>query len=144
MAPRVFYRVEDEHSRARFIDGEGICAEDTNTVVHFANRGFTLLDQVEQHLNWANRRPTPFISTYCEESVAWSEASRRVARGKEDVRVYTIDMDDSYERAEYRDVRLLARRLGLYINDYAWNNSMYEWIFLHHVPDSAIVGWVDL
>lgn len=141
MAPRVFYRVEDEHSRARYIQGEGIFAEDTNTVVHFAVRGTALL--VERHLDWANRRPTPFISTYCEESVAWSEANRRVARGKEDVRVYTIDMDESYDPAEYRNVRPLAKRLGLYINNNAYNNSMYEWIFLHRVPDSAVVEWEE-
>lgn len=144
MGPRVFYRVEDTSSRARYIDGEGIFAEDTDTVVRFANKGTALLDQIEQHLDWGNRHPTPFISTYCEESVAWREAERRLGQGKENVTIYKIDMDESYERAEYRDVRLLAKRLGLYINDYAWHNSMYEWIFLHHVPDNAVVGRKEL
>lgn len=110
----------------------------------FANRGTALLDQIEQHLDWGNRHPTPFISTYCEKSVARREAERRVEQGKKDVRIYTIDMDDSDEPAQYRDVRPLAEKLGLYINNYAWHNSMYEWVFLHHVPDDAIVGWKKL
>jgi hypothetical protein len=139
MAPRVFYRVEDADSSARYVEGKGILAADTETVVHFANKGDTLLRQVKQHLHWGNRRPTPFISTYCYKSAAWREAKRRAERGKEDVAVYKIDMNRARERAEYRDIRRLASELGLYIEPNAWNNSEHEWIFLHCVPEEAVV-----
>ena len=58
-----------------------------------------------------------------------------------DVVVYEIDVDCSYERVEYRNVRRLAGVLAVEIEDKARNNSKYEWIFLHAVPDSAVVGW---
>lgn len=40
--------------------------------------------------------------------------------------------------------RLLAERPDFDIPERAWNNSEYEYIFLHHVPDSAVVSWIDL
>jgi hypothetical protein len=142
MAPRVFYRVEDADSSARYVDGKGILAADTKTVVNFGDKGDTLLRQVKQHLHWGNRRPTPFISTYCDESAALREADRRVGRDK-DVTVYKIDMDDTHERVEYRDVRRLATKLGLRIEPNAWHNSKHEWIFLRHVPDEAVVVFAE-
>jgi hypothetical protein len=139
MAPRVFYRVEDADSSARYFDGEGIFAADTDTAVHFGNKGNALFDQIEQHLDWSNRNPTPFISTYCDEFAARWEAERRVRRRKKEVTIYKIDMDDTPERREYRHVRRLAKDLGLRIETSAWHNSEHEWIFLHHVPDEAVV-----
>ncbi|KAF2844317.1 hypothetical protein T440DRAFT_473484 [Plenodomus tracheiphilus IPT5] len=50
----------------------------------------------------------------------------------------------SDERREYRDIRRLAGKLSFDIPEYAWNNSMHEYVFLHDVPVSAIVGWIDL
>jgi hypothetical protein len=142
MGPHIFYRVEDEHSRACYIDNQGIIAEDTDTSVDFRKKGTALLVQIAQHLDWSNRQPTPFISTYCEEEVAWREAERRVTAGKKDVKIYKIDMHniDRKERSEYRDIRLLAKKLELDIPVHAWNNSMYEYIFLHCIPDSAVMG----
>lgn len=143
MGPYIFFRVEDEDSRARYSDEEGLFAEDTDTRVDFKSWDRRLLGQVERHLDWGNRVPTPFISMYCNEDVAFREAQRRVGKGK-DVRVYKINMRESDERREYRKIRLLAERLDFAIPEHAWNNSEYEYIFLHHVPDSAVVGWNDL
>jgi hypothetical protein len=142
--PRLFYRVEDEHSRARYIDREGITAEDTDTSVDFRKKGTPLFHEIAQHLDWSNRHPTPFISTYCDKDVAWREAERRVDAGKRNVRIYRIDMSASDERTEYRNIRLLAKNLGFYIPSDTWNNSMHEHIFLNYIPDSAVVGWNDL
>jgi hypothetical protein len=139
MAPHVFYRVEDADSSARYVKGKGIIAADPYTVVRFGNKGDALFDQVEQHLDWSNRRRTPFISTYCYKSAAWREAKRRAKRGKKDVTVYKIDMGKALKRAEYRNIRNLASDLRLYIEQNAWNNSEHEWIFLHRVPNEAVV-----
>lgn len=139
-APRVFYRVEDADSGAYFIDEQGILAADTDTVVYFGDKGPTLLDMFEEHLDWSNRYPTPFISTYSNEDVAWREAHRRIRQGKDEVKVYKIDTRETRERVEYRNVRKLARSLGFRIQDNAWNNSEYEWIFLHRIPYDAVVG----
>ena len=144
MGPYIFFRVEDEDSRARYFGEEGLFAESTDTWVDFKSWDWRLLGEVERHLDWANRVPTPFISMYCDEDVAFREANRRVREGKKDVRVYEVNMRKSDERREYRKIRRLAEMLDFYIPERAWNNSEYEYIFLHHVPDSAVVGWTDL
>jgi hypothetical protein len=144
MGPYIFFRVEDKDSRARYFGEGGLFAEDTDTRIDFKSNNKSLLREVERHLDWGNRVPTPFISMYCDEDVALREANRRVEEGKEDVRVYEINMRRSAERREYRNIRRLAERLELDIPERAWNNSEYEYIFLHHVPDIAVVGWIDL
>jgi hypothetical protein len=144
MGPYIFFRVEDEDSRARYSGEEGLFTEDTDTWVDFKSWDWRLLGQVERHLDWGNRVPTPFISMYCDEGVTQREAKRRVGEGKKDVRVYKINMRRSDERREYRNIRLLAERLDFDIPERAWNNSEYEYIFPHYVPDSAVVGWIDL
>jgi hypothetical protein len=102
-----------------------IIAEDRDTSVDFRK----------------NRHPTPFISTYCDEWVAWREAERRVTAGKRGVKIYKIDMGARKERTEYRNIRLLAESLGYYIPFDAWNNSKHEYVFLYRIPDSVVVGW---
>jgi len=144
MGPYIFYRVEDGDSRARYYHDEGIFAEDVDEEVDFGTRGWRLLCQVERHLDWGNRVPTPFISMYCNKIVAFREAERRVRDGKEDVRVYTIDMRERDERVEYRNIWLLTEKLGFDIPERAWNNSEYEYVVLHHIPDSAVVDCFDL
>ncbi|KAN0109942.1 hypothetical protein V8E51_006329 [Hyaloscypha variabilis] len=138
VAPEIFYRVEDEDSRAQYVPGEGIFAEDMDTRVHLGGSSRQLRSQVENHIDWGNRIPTIFISTYSNEEVALREARRRVREGKEEVVVYQIDIERS-RPVEFREMRRLAQRLGVEIPDYAWNNSKYEYIFLHHVPESAVV-----
>ena len=141
MGPYKFFRVEDEDSRAQYLGREGLFAEDTDTEVDFDSWDWRLLRQVERHLDWGNRRPSPFISMYCDEGVAYREARRRVRDGKEDVKVYEINMRRTKERREYRDLRCLADGLGFHIPKRALNNSVYEYILLHHIPDDAVVDW---
>lgn len=143
-APRKFWRVEDSRSRACYVEGEGILAEDTYARVGFEVRGAALRGHLARHLDWSNTRATPFVSVYSDEGTAWWEAERRFDAGKRDVVVYKIDVDCSYERVEYRNVRRLAGFLEMEIEDKARNNSKYEWIFLHDVPDSAVVGVAEL
>jgi len=85
-----------------------------------------------------NRVPMPFISMYCDKIAAFRGAERRVRDGKKDVRVYTINMRRSDERVEYRNIRLLAEKLGFEIPERALNNSEYEYVLLHHVPDIVV------
>lgn len=144
MGPYIFFRVEDDESRARYYGRAGIFAEDRKTQVNFRSRDRRLLRQVERHLDWGNRVRTPFISMYCHKGVAFREANRRVNRGQTNVRVYKINTRKRDEDMEWRELRHLADNLGFDIPDCAWNNSKYEYIFLHHVPNSAVVGWIDL
>jgi hypothetical protein len=138
-APTKFFRVEDASSRASYVRRKGIFAEDEDAWVDFDRAGARLFAQVEQHLRWANRRPTPFISAYSDEEVAWNEAERRCCVGKQDVRIYVIDTERKVEPIEYRHIRGLANMVGLDIDEKAQNNSEYEYVFLHYIPEDLIV-----
>lgn len=140
----MFWRVADSRSRACFVEGEGILAEDACARVGFEDGGAALRRHLARHLDWSNTRATPFVSVYSDEETAWWEAERRAGAGKRDVVVYKIDVDCSCESVEYRNVRRLAGNLGLEIEEKARNNSRHEWIFLHHVPDGAVVGVAEL
>ena len=140
----MFFRVEDSESRARYYGREGLFAEDTDTWVDFIGCDERLFSQVERHLEWRNRVPTPFISMYCDEGVASREAERRVRAGKKYVRVYKIDIRRGGEHVEWYKLRHLADVLELDIPKRALNNSKYEYIFLHHVPGSAVVDCIEL
>ena len=102
--PYIFYRAENEDSRAQYLVEVGLVAEDTDTWVDFFSYDRRLLNQVKRHLDWGNRKPTPFISAYCDEDVAGREAERLVRVGKTIVRFYKIDMRKSDERREYQNV----------------------------------------
>ena len=55
-----------------------------------------------------------------------------------------INMWKSDERREYLDILLLAERLDFDIPELAWDSSEYEYVFLHDVPYSVNVAWIDL
>ncbi|KAH8682891.1 hypothetical protein BGZ60DRAFT_398917 [Tricladium varicosporioides] len=143
MAPRYFFRVQDEDSRARCVHGRGIFAEDRYTGDGFHAPIRKQKRRIKNHLNWSSVIASIHISTYCDKVVAFKEAKRRVKEGKEAVRVYKIDtwgrVKKSGKPVEYRNMRVLAEKLGVYIPERAWNNSKYEYIFLHHIPESAVV-----
>jgi hypothetical protein len=137
------YRVESKDSRARYYDGKGIYAEDTETRVDFDLPSPDLGSHVENHVDWGNRTATPFISAYSKKRTAVAEACRRMRCGKEEVMVTVMNIKGtetwSDSRVEYRNLRKLAKKLGVTIPNYAWRNSKFEYIILHHVPESAIV-----
>lgn len=142
----MYYRVVDDNSRALHVDGKGIIAEDTVTSVDFKNFGRRLFSQVKKQLVWSNRKSTPFISAYCDWISAKCEAERHVRVGKKDVRIIVIDMRkrDPRVRTEYRDARLLAKNLGLWIPKLAYHNSEYEYLFRHRIPNRVIVDCIKL
>jgi hypothetical protein len=139
----LFYRVEDECSQARTTDGRVICSGDRYASVDFKARHGRKLEalgrHVTNHLDWSNRRPTPFISMYNDDTVAFEEAERRKRRGMKNVTITVVDVEKVRGRVQFRNVRwLLAHRLGRWIPEKAWHNSKYEYIFLHYIPDRAV------
>lgn len=137
MAPTKYWRVQDEHSRARFHSGDGILAENLEREVDFKNYRM-VRRELEAHLDWANRRPTSFISCYADRSTALREAHRRIREGKRDVWVLRIDLKDCRGKVDFRQVRRLARRSRVWIEDYAWNNSESEYIFHQRIPHYVV------
>jgi hypothetical protein len=144
MVPNFYYRVHDSSSRASWTK-TGFKAEDTHTYVDFDYLSDWLSDVLDEHLDWASSTPSSLISAYSDERTAMREARRRVEAGKWDVVIAVIDIRE-WERnrpVTFRKVRDLAEELGLEIPHKAWNNSKYEYVFWHEIPDSMIVDKID-
>lgn len=138
----LFYRVEDEGSQAVTIPGEGITAVGTARINFWAKNweGIAELQQnVKDHLDWYSDCKSPFISVYADEQVAINIAKGRKKLGKQNVTITVIDTSKVRGGMNFRKMRPLAKRLGIRIPYKAYNNSEHEWIFLHHIPDDAIV-----
>lgn len=142
VTPTTFFRVQDEDSRAQYLDSEGIYAQDLFTSMTFDIKKHcsSIRDEIQKHLDWYNRDPTCLISTYASESVAKSQAKLRIERGKKEVVILVIETSQELGGAQYRNLRKLARKVDLRIPYEAWHNSEYEWVFLEHIPDHMIVG----
>ncbi|KFH48270.1 hypothetical protein ACRE_009260 [Hapsidospora chrysogenum ATCC 11550] len=148
MASRIQWRAEDDDSQVQTTMRRGAVAADVKSRVGFGLRTrherARLRRKFHNQLDWSNRTKTPFISTYGRERAALEEAGRRKRDGKKNVRVVKIDTYQADCRVEYRNVRKLAKALGYWIPDKAWRNSEFEYIFLRHIPASAIMEiiWV--
>ncbi|KAH0596039.1 hypothetical protein MHUMG1_05898 [Metarhizium humberi] len=144
---RYFYRVEDEQSQAVTTPGKGISAAgraDLNLSAMHGNQAEELRWNLQNHLDWSSNYESPFISAYDDEDVAFSIAEgRREKLGREHVTVTKIDVSKVHGQIEFRELRPLAERLGVWIPDKAYHNSECEWIFLHDIPDEAVVGVVE-
>jgi len=75
---------------------------------------------------------------------ARKEAMRRKKEGKRNVTITVIDTSKPRRRVEYRNARGLASRLGCEIPEQAWHNSKYEWLFLHHIPQWAVMCCIQV
>jgi hypothetical protein len=141
--PSVFFRVQDEYSQAQYCEHSGILSKNQS------NASFDpCLPETRQslrdHLDWANKKPSPFISVYSDQATALRDARRRLADGYEDVVIWEIDTRRGPETSQYRKIRLLASIYRIWIPRKAWNNSEHEWLFLHRVPDCMIVRYCTL
>lgn len=144
---RYFYRVEDEHSQAVTTPGKGISAAGRagiNLGATYGNQAEELRWNLQNHLDWSSNYKSPFISAYDDEDVAFSIAEGRKEKlGRQHVTVTKIDVSKVHGQVEFRELRPLAERLGVWIPDKAYHNSEREWIFLHDIPDEAVVGVVE-
>lgn len=144
MAGTTFYRVIDETSQSRFTNRYGLLAADSRTPATFDPRNCTeraiVRTELDNHLHWARDVPTVFLSVYSDRETALAEANRREKRGRVEVRILEIDVSQCPKGTmQYRNVRKLAKKLGVWIPDEAWHNSLYEYVFLHRIPSGAIV-----
>ncbi|KAG8416392.1 hypothetical protein J3458_006982 [Metarhizium acridum] len=145
---RYFYRVEDEYSQAVTTPGKGISAvgrASINLSAMYGPQAEVLRYNLENHLEWSSDYASPFISTYDDEEVAFSIAEgRKENLGRQHVTVTKIDVSKVHGQVEFRELRPLAWRLGLRIPEKAYHNSEHEWIFLHDIPERAVVGVADV
>jgi hypothetical protein len=139
----VFFRVQDEYSQAQYHEHGGILSRNQSNA-SFDPQLSSTRQMILDHLDWASREPSVFISVYSDWTTALRNARRRLAGGYQDVVIWKIDTRRGCEMTQYRNIRHLARRCGIWVPQKAWNNSEYEWLFLHRVPDSMVVGYCTL
>jgi hypothetical protein len=142
------WRVQDRSSRARWIPHRGIHAGLVRSGVDFYPRQRRQVARFKGHLgnhtDWYNIEETPFISTYNSYKAANAEALRRIRSGKKDVIIICIDVTRAHGKVQYRNMRDLAKKWGVRIPSRAWHNSEFEFVFLHRIPDSAIIEIIEL
>jgi hypothetical protein len=138
--PLIFFRVQDDGSQTHYYKHSGILSRNQSHA-SFDPRVPETLESIQDHLDWASREPSAYISVYSDKTTAFVEARRRLANGHKDVVIVEIDTREGHEMVQYRNVRRMAHRYGIWVPEKAWNNSKYEWLFLHRVPDSMIVRY---
>lgn len=145
MAPDIYYRVHDESSATHF-DEDGFVAGDHLPWLMMhpprnPQEDKELFNALDEHLDWSSETASPFISAYADEDTAVNSAVARVNQGKEGVFIAVIDVEERREPLWFRHVPKLAKKVGLWIEPQAWNNSKYEYIFLNYIPGEVIVEY---
>ena len=125
--PRYLYFVEHAQSQALLDDQGGFEAAHMYTRLRGPNQ---LHQWISEHVNWAYRGPTSFISTFASYSHALNWARQRRAP----VRIHRIDsreLDDRYSWV-------------FCASDFTPNCFDSEFLFLHYIPGDAIVSTMVL
>lgn len=144
MSPNVFYRVVDSQSQSKDVTRSGLRAGNIkkditfNTLRRYESKKFAR--ELRKHLDWSNRDATVFISVYDDKDRALEEVERRLRRGCQEVKMMVIDIDGFGGTMQFRNLRRLAEKHGVWIEDHAFRNSEHEWVFLKQIRRGAILG----
>jgi len=135
--PQYFYRVSDNSSRCKYDKDEGFVASIPNAIYDpehpNAKRELVL------HMNWRNRKPTPFISVTSSPEKALQFALKRMKRMKlknGNVLITKINRSLLSPKCVYH-METLVKRTGVVIKPKAMNS--HEYLCVRHIPRSAIV-----
>ncbi|KAI1316092.1 hypothetical protein F5Y16DRAFT_406904 [Xylariaceae sp. FL0255] len=123
------WRVEDDSSHVRHRPGDGIHASSEEFVRMSPQSRFEteiLYEKVQQHMDWYNNVPTPFISAYGDEGRAVQEAERRVRAGKRKVAILTIVVRESHGVTFRKMKKLFDDVFEEEVPDFVGNNAEHE------------------
>lgn len=113
-----FWRVEDEFSHVIHDTYQDriLSTSDCEATFDYDSPGerHQLRTHLRSHLDWRNRRRTPFISAFDDERAAWREARRREGMGRRGVFVHDIRVEAS-NGVQWRRVLLLVRELRIWL-----------------------------
>jgi hypothetical protein len=137
-----FWRVTDASSANPYHRGEGFIARKKRSSLTLDPQTWDeekLTRHIKHHLDWYNTCPTPFISAYFNFETAEKEARSRMKRGKRNVTLWEICLDED-DDLEWETVNYLKKNLGFWIHDRAFHNAKHEALFKHNIPRGYIVG----
>ena len=89
--PDELYRVESSYSVSRFDEEQGILPGNPTWHPNDYDDRDAVKAAVAKHLDWNNRKPTPFISTTNSQARALKEAKRKRDDGETDVQIIMVD-----------------------------------------------------
>ena len=95
--------------------------------------------ELNRHLDWENRKKTCFVSVYGQKEAAERCAQNRVAWGKTNVRLYSIDLRRTRKSVTFRLVPKLADTLRYEIEGFVGNNADHEFLVWNGLPAETCV-----
>ncbi|KAF3224285.1 hypothetical protein TWF106_003304 [Orbilia oligospora] len=145
--PKYLYRVHSDESVTEYTSADGFLSASDETI---DLRGPEFTKTLTDHLTWGSKSPSPFISTYANEShaISWAKLFlEKPGREHEEVQIMRINTQkirgDSNERKPIISVRevVIGMRekndevLPPERND---NQIRDEYLFLYQIPRAAI------
>jgi len=146
--PDRLYRVFDNSSVSKYSRFYGFRAHDIEFPRAAVDTPHCMWHPIRQHLDWSNRDPTPFISTWESSEKTWKAAEKREARGCQNVKIAVIDVDILTEMNVWFAKSIdLVERFNVYLPQ---KTSRYlspvEYLCLHSIPRRAVIhvmNWED-
>jgi hypothetical protein len=139
--PRYYYRVVDDKSHCKYDQDEGFVASIPNAV--YNPNHWNAKRELEQHMNWANRDPTPFISVTVSREQAIHYALQRMEWGNGSVLIAKIDHSRlKEENIHIHRARDLVQATGAEIEPIA--DNPHEYLCVRRIPVCAVISILPL
>ncbi|KAF3194114.1 hypothetical protein TWF225_008284 [Orbilia oligospora] len=145
--PKYLYRVHSDESITEYTSADGFLSASDEMI---DLRGSEFTRALSDHLTWGSKSPSPFISTYANESHATSWAKlflEKPGREHEEVQIMRINTQkirgDSNERKPIISVRevvigMRERNVEVLPPERNDNQIKDEYLFLYQIPKGAI------
>jgi hypothetical protein len=118
--PDRLYRLFDNRSVSKYNRFYGFRAQDCAFPHAALETAHLMWEPIQHHLDWSNRDPTPFVSTWESSEKTWNAAKRREARGCQNVKIAVIDVDILTEMDVWFAKSIdLAEKFNVYLSEKA-------------------------
>src|SRR5579859_1019479 len=139
--PDRLYRVFDNSSVSKYSRFYGFRAQDSEFPRTAVETAHFMWEPIRHHLNWSNRDPTPFVSTWESSEKTWEAAKRREARGCQNIKIAVIDVDILMEMDVWFAKSIdLVEKFDVYLPE---KTSRYlspvEYLCFHSIPRRAVI-----
>ena len=143
--PDRLYRVFDNSSVSKYSKIYGFRAQDDAFPLEAAETAHHMWEPVRRHLDWSNRYPTPFVSTWESSQKAWKTAKRREERGCQNVKIAVIEVDILKENDVWFEKSIdIVEKFDVYLPERTRRYlSSVEYLCLHSIPRKAIIRVMD-
>src|SRR5579862_9274820 len=138
LVPDLLYRVYSDSSMSQFDYDYGFEALDSSFPLRWTQWPNKMWRPVRQHLDWSNRNPTPFVSTWACVRKAIENAERREYLGHQNVMIAVIDTGvlESYH-VWFADVVSIVDCYNVYVRNRRILSSQ-EYLCLNAIPSDAV------